>query len=149
MARPDIRVQHFIGCLNSPWEGVAGPNTPRTLEGVALYYNVPPDAEPMFEYPEFWLYARLFRMTNQSGKREFSLRVLWNEAPTGPRTIMMERLGKIRFGNFHPHVNAGWALRPMIFPGLGQYEFRLRIREQDVLGSRWRIVAREYIWITR
>jgi hypothetical protein len=26
-AGPDIQVQHFIGCLNAPWEGVPGPNT--------------------------------------------------------------------------------------------------------------------------
>lgn len=43
MANPKFSVQHFVACLNAPWEGTPGPNTLRTLGGVGYVYRVPPD----------------------------------------------------------------------------------------------------------
>jgi hypothetical protein len=64
MPRPKFVVQHFVACQNVSWEGLPGPRTARTLEGVIHCFGVAPTAEPEFEFPEVWLYARLFR-TNQ------------------------------------------------------------------------------------
>jgi hypothetical protein len=106
---------------------------------------VPPAAEPLFVFDEMWLYARLFRTNQGEGRREFSVRVVWLDAPGAPADVLTRRLTPVRFSNAEPVANAAWALRPVTFPGLGQYEFRLRTRVR----WRWRIVAREYIRIGR
>ena len=42
MARPKIEVKQFVVCRGAPWEGVPGPRTARTLEGVCHRIGVPP-----------------------------------------------------------------------------------------------------------
>lgn len=76
MARPKFRVHHFIACRNVPWEGTPGPITPRTLETVTSVYSVSPGAEAPFTFPEFWLYARLYRTNQGEGRRSFSVVVV-------------------------------------------------------------------------
>jgi hypothetical protein len=79
MPRPRFVVKHFIACTNASWEGLPGPRTARTLEGVSYAYKVPPDAEsPVIE---FWLYSRLLLLNRVSGERRFSVDIYWLDAP--------------------------------------------------------------------
>lgn len=148
-AGPDIKVHHFIGCLNAPWDGVPGPNTPRTLEGVALQYGVPPDAEPWFEFPEFWFYARIFRTSPVKGYRKFAIIVHRQHTDGRTTRIHQQKLGRVRFSRQHPNANVAWPIRMLRFPGLGYYEFRLAADVDTYLGTRYRVVAREYVEIVR
>jgi hypothetical protein len=149
MARPKFSVQHFVACLNAPWEGLPGPRTPRTLEGVHHVFAVPSGAEPSFSFDEIWLYARLFRTNQAEGRREFSVRLIWLDAPGSARHVFIRSLTPVRFSNREPIANVAWSLRPTLFPGLGQYEFRLRARVRRWSRTKHAIVAREFIRIER
>lgn len=149
MAKPKFSVQHFVACLNAAWEGLPGPRTARTLEGVHHAFTVSPSAEPPYSFDEIWLYARLFRTDQTEGRRDFSVRTVWLDAPGGAREVLTQRLTPVRLSNAEPVANAAWSIRPMTFPGLGQYEFRLRTRVRQFAGSRWLVVAREYIRIEK
>jgi hypothetical protein len=105
MARPKFYVQHFVACLNAAWEGLPGPRTARTLEGVIHRFGVPPSAEPEFLFDEVWLYARLFRTNQGEGTREFSIRVVWLDAPGGAREVLTQRFTPVRLSNVEPVAN--------------------------------------------
>jgi hypothetical protein len=145
MARPKFSVQHFVACLKAAWEGQPGPRTARTLEGVIHRFGVPPVAEPTFFFDEVWLYARLFRTNQIEGTRAFSVRLLWLDSPGGAIAVWTRRVSNVRFSNAEPVANVAWALRPVEFPGLGLYEFQLRVRRGARI--RRRVIAREYIRI--
>jgi hypothetical protein len=147
MARPKFSVQHFVACLSVSWEGFPGSKTARTLEGVIHRFSVATGAEPGFEFDEVWLYARLFRSNQVEGTRQFSVKLVWLDAPGGARDVLSRPLSIVRFTNAEPIVNMAWALRPIEFPGLGQYEFRLRTNVRRRVGTAQRIVAREFIQI--
>src|SRR5687767_12584915 len=119
MARPKFHVQHFLACLNAPWEGPPGPDTPRTLETVSFLYGVPPDAEFPVRFPEFWFYSRLFLQNATSGVRAFSVATIWQDAPGGERVVRTDRLSDIAFRADRPVVNRAWVVRPIEFPGVG------------------------------
>ena len=74
MARPRFHVQHFVACLNAVWQGPAGPRTHRDLEGVGFIYAVPPGTEAP-EFPELWLYSRLYLTNGVVGTRRLSIEV--------------------------------------------------------------------------
>ena len=141
MERPTFAVQHFLVCRRIEWEGLPGPNTARTLEGVIHHYEVAPDAEPWFEFDELWLYARLFRTNVIEGMRSFSVELLWLDAPGGELLVRTYASVSVRFTHIRPIVAVAWPLRPIRFPGLGRYKFCLR--------SGGRIVAREHLEIRR
>ena len=147
MARPKFSVQHFVACLNAAWEGLPGPRTARTLEGVHHVYAIPSNAEPPFSFDDFWLYARLFRTNLAEGVREFSVRLIWLDAPAGPRHVSTRPLTSVRFSDREPIANAAWSYRPALLPGRGQYEFRLRVRTRKWSRTRHAVVAREFIRI--
>ncbi|MBN9117765.1 MAG: hypothetical protein J0I06_01100, partial [Planctomycetes bacterium] len=84
MARPKLEVKHFIVCQAAPWDGVPGPHTPRTLEGVCHRYGVPPGTESPFEVEELWSYLRVFNMNAGAATVPFFLALLWTDAPGGP-----------------------------------------------------------------
>jgi hypothetical protein len=150
MAKPKFSVQHFIACLNAAWEGSPGSRTARTLEGVHHIFVVPPGAEPPFSFGEVWLYVRLFRTNQSEGRREFSVRLIWLDALGGPQHVFIRPLMPVRFSNQEPVANVAWAVRPVVFPGVGQYEFRLRARtRRKWSGTKHAIVAREFITIER
>jgi len=150
MVKPKFSVQHFVACLNAAWEGLPGPLTARTLEGVHHVFAVSPSTEPPFSFDEIWLYARLLRTNQAEGRRRFSVRLIWLDAPGGPRHVFIRPLMPVRFSNQEPVANVAWAIRPTVFPGLGQYEFRLRARtRRRWSGTNHAIVAREFVRIER
>ena len=155
MARPKFFVQHFMACRNAPWEGVAGPLTLRTLEGVGYRYTVPPDTEfPTEHLADFWLYARLILTNAVEGNRRFSLDVIWRDADgvtDRERSVWTDPkpLGTVRFSAARPVVNIGWKASPLVIPGTGRYTFRLYCRFDGWNGPERRTVAEEYVLVER
>jgi hypothetical protein len=136
MPRPNFSVQHFVACLNVSWEGLPGPNTPKTLEGVCHQYGVPTSTEPPLVFEVLWLFVRLFRMNDVEGYRDFSVNVVWLDHPDGRWLVSRRFLGQIRLSNAHPIADAAWAIRKLKFPGFGRYELQLRCLTRTVLGPR-------------
>jgi hypothetical protein len=149
MARPKFSVQHFIACLNAAWDGNPGPDTTRTLERVGYRYSIPSDVEFPFEELEFWIYARLFRTNTVNGIRTFSVDVIWHDSPGGVSRIGGRTLGTVRFSDQHPVVSAAWPVRPLLFPGIGMYEFQLLVEVRRSWGSEYKSIQSEFIRIER
>jgi hypothetical protein len=145
MARPKFFVQHFIACRNAAWDGPPGPNTTRTLEQVGFLYRVPPGTEAP-EFEEFWLYARMFVTNGATGRRTFSVEIARTGVPE-QQAFDTRSLGSVEFRNPTAAVNVAWALRPLRFPSVGDYTFRLMCEVSAVLKTEWRVVAREFIRI--
>ncbi len=149
MARPKFHVQHFVACLNAAWDGSAGPRTSRTLERVGYWYAIPPDTEFPFEELEFWVYARFYRVGSVNGSRIFSLDVFWHDAPGGVVQVGGRSLGSVRFSDREAIVSAAWPVRPLVFPGVGLYEFQLLVELHRSWGSERRPLRSEFIRIVR
>jgi hypothetical protein len=149
MAKPKFSVQHFVACLNAAWDGSAGPQTSRTLERVGYWYTIPPDTEFPFEGLEFWVYARFYRVGTVNGSRTFSLQVYWHDAPGGVTRIGGRSLGAVRFSDRYPVVSAAWPVRPVVYPGVGLYEFQLLVELNRVWGQESRVLCSEYVRIAR
>jgi hypothetical protein len=147
VAGPKFFVQHFVACLNAPWEGLPGPETPHTLETVAYVYGVPPDAEFPVWFAELWVYARLFSTSAAGGTRDFSVQMIWRDAPGGAWVVRTDILVPVTFRPNRGVVNRAWVIRPVEFPGPGVYEFRLLCHISHWSGSKRRRVASEFIRI--
>ncbi|MCI0703626.1 MAG: hypothetical protein L0241_21300 [Planctomycetia bacterium] len=149
MARPKLVIKHFIVCRAAPWEGPPGPHKPRTLEGVCHRIGVPPATEFPFEVEELWSYLRVFNMNAGAATIPFFLTLLWNDAPGRPQRLWTRPYAQIAFRSNRGVVEVAHSIRPVVFPGLGWYEFWLS-RE---LRLRWKtrrlIVAREELLIAR
>jgi hypothetical protein len=126
VARRKFAVQHFIACRNAPWDGLPGPRATRTLEQVGYFYRVPPGTEAP-EFEEFWLYTRLFLTNGVAGRREFLIEVARSGLPEHP-PFDTRTLGWVDFRPSLPVVNVAWPLRPLRFPSVGEYVFRLEVR---------------------
>jgi hypothetical protein len=142
-------VQHLVACLSAPWEGIPGPNTLRTLEGVGYTYRIPPDTEFPFEELEFWVYARFYRLGSFAGSRRFSLEVYWHDTAGQVVPVGGRSLGAVRFSSRHAVVSAAWPVRPLVFPGEGMYEFRLLIDRRRPWGIDRRPLRSEFVYIER
>jgi hypothetical protein len=147
MARPKFSVQHFVACLNTAWEGLPGPDTLRTLEGVGYVYRLPPDTEFPFEFDELWLYTRFFLLNSVAGTRTMWIEAVWLDHPTGAQVIATGPSVQVRFSATRNVQNVAMVLRPLRMPGSGRYEFRLMCQTRSWGGATGRLVSREYIRI--
>ena len=147
MARPKVSVQHFVVCRAAPWEGPAGPKTPRTLEGVSYRYGVPPGTEFPFEVEELWTYLRLFNMNGGVGSVPFFLALIWQDSSGGSRRVWTRQYARIPFRPNRAVVEAAFSIRPVTFPGPGWFEFRLLREVRLRIGSRRLVIAREHLLI--
>jgi hypothetical protein len=149
MARPKVDVKHFVVCRAASWDGLPGPRTPRTLEGVCYRYGVPPGTEFPFEVDELWTYLRAFNMNAGASTVPFFLGFIWTDAPGGPQRVWTRRYAQITFRSTHGVVEAAFSIRPVAFPGLGWYEFLLSREVRSRWKTRRLIVAREFLFLER
>ena len=147
MARPKIEVKQFVVCRAAPWEGPAGPRTPRTLEGVCHRIGVPPGTEFPFEVENLWTYLRLFNMNAGAGTVPMYLGLIWTDAPRGPRRMWTRSHVRIPFRSDRMVVETAVSVRGIAFPGSGWYEFRLMRELRLKWKTRRLIVAREQILV--
>lgn len=127
MARPKFFVQHFIACLNAGWQGPPGPLTPRDLEGVTSSYFVPPGTESP-EFPEFWVYARLYLTNGVTGRRTFSVDLARQSAADDQPAITTFGFTPVTFRTADAVVNVAWPLRPIVFPAVGPVRLSAAVR---------------------
>lgn len=116
---------HFlIPCRNAYLEGRAGPNTPRTLEGVAYSYPTEtPDGFPC--EAEFLLFARLAPERQRRFTTTLWLSLYWHGDPAGETVLWTRRLGDTTFRPDVPVRDVCWRVMATYeFPGW--YEFRLK-----------------------
>lgn len=144
MARPKFFVQHFVACLNASWQGPPGPRTYRDLEGVSDVYVVPPGTEAP-EFEEFWVYARLILTNGVSGGRTFAVEVARHTGDENEPAFSSYVFTPVMFRTRNSVVNVAWPLRPMTFPSAGEYVLRLLCEVKSWSGTRWKVVAREFI----
>ena len=117
---------------------------------MAHRFAVPASAEPPFEFEELWLYARMFRTNQAEGLRTFTARLVWLDSPPGERRVRdVWPLTPVRFTDALPVANVAWAIRPVTFPGLGLYEWRLVTPARKLGRVVSRVVAREYLQLER
>jgi hypothetical protein len=125
MPKPKIRLQHFIACSNILWEGLPGPKTSRTLEGVNHRVSFPPDTEPPLVIKYLWFYARLFRVNREIGTLRFRLEIQWYDHPNGEETYQHWDLDPVIIRGNGGVVNVAWLVRDLSLPGWGWYGFKL------------------------
>lgn len=151
----------FLACRRAEPEGPRGPGAlarlPYTLEGVSYTFRIDdPAAEPPFHIPELWLYLRFSRTTAAGFTRRLGLRVLAvNDDdtraavtyPAVPPTTGPFDLGVFPFPADSPVTSFPVAVRDLMLPRRGRYEFRLMERRTrpDWRGREWRRVASHFI----
>ena len=151
----------FLVCRQATPEGARGPGAlarlPYTLEGVTYTFRIDdPAAEPPFHGPELWLYLRFNRTSPVGFFRRFGLRVLALDDqnartpvpyPATPAATDPFDLGDFNFPTHSPVTSMAVAVRDLVLPRRGRYEFRLLVRRNkpNWRGSQWRWVASHYI----
>jgi hypothetical protein len=126
MARPKIRVQHFLVCRGVEVEGPAGPDNPYTLRNVFYRHFVRPEIEFPTELRELWLFCRLVNLNRGVGTVGFAVEVVWMDSPRGEELICVYPGLAAYFREELGMVSRAWRLSHVPLMGLGGYEFRLR-----------------------
>lgn len=119
-----LRVQHWIASLGTGVSTPVGGPSQYDLHGVCYSYTVPQGTPFPCSIPELCMFARFF---GGSGRRNFEVRVLWLDAPGGPRrleiygpyTVFFQPDALVRDYNFR--------LRNVPLQGAGRYAIRLRM----------------------
>lgn len=133
------RVQHFVACRRV--EVIrATRDAPYTLHEVNYRYVVPEDAEWPAKLPSLWLFARFM---NGTGKRHFTLGVIWLDGPQANETAVAYYDLPVQFPADAAVVARGWNVSGVRYPGPGRYAFRLSDDRRD------RLLAAEYIEVAR
>jgi hypothetical protein len=151
MARPSFVVQHLIFCTSVEYPDALRPQRHSTLNGVDFVFEIPPGAEPPIEPDEFWLYARFYSTSDDTGDTpRLSISCLWLDGPAGRKVKVWTRPpGRITFRRARAVVDRAWVFRntdsdkSFRFPGLGRYEFRLCHRARTWPNRR--VKANEFI----
>jgi hypothetical protein len=143
MARPKIRVQHFLACRGVEVEGSVEPDNPYTLRTVKYGYSVPADTEFPGELEEVWVFCRLLNLNGGTGRVEFVVEVVWIDGPNGEELTCYFPGLTAFFPPGETVLSRAWRFARIRVPGQGRYEFRLRAGRRD------RLVAQEFIQIER
>jgi hypothetical protein len=94
-----------MACLSATWDGPAGPETHRLLEGVSFIYTVPSNAEAPYEILEMWLYARLDTAEKTEDSHPFRVRLVWHDSPNGRREVWTRVVTPPRLANLVVNVS--------------------------------------------
>ncbi len=151
----------FLVCRRVEPQGQRGPGSlarlPYTLEGVTYTLRFDdPSIEPPAEIGELWLYTRFSRTSPTGFRRHIGLQVFALDDrnnptpvpyPADPPTTEPVDLGEFHFPDHSPVTGVPSAVRGLVLPRRGRYEFRLLVkrRKPDWRGSEWRQVATHYI----
>ena len=145
MAGRSLHAYVFVACTNASREGPAGHKTPRTLEGVSHVYGVPAAVEFPYE-ADFWFYLRLAYSGRVPSAKSLRLKLVWLDAPKGPREVWDRDFQGVKF-------RAGVTIKNLavpvncLFEGAGRYEFQVwyNVRREWESEGRPRLVARTYL----
>lgn len=149
----------FLVCRRIEPEEVRGPGSlarlPYTLEGVTYTFRFDEAVEPPAEIGELWLYTRFSRTSPNGFKRHLGLQVFALDArntrtpvpyPAAPPTMDPFDLGEFNFPEHSPVTSVPSAIRGLVLPRRGRYEFRLLVKRRKLnWRGEWRWVASHYI----
>jgi hypothetical protein len=151
----------FLVCRRIEPEGPYGPGAlarlPYTLEGVTYTFRFDdPAVEPPAETGELWLYTRFSRTTPTGFKRRLGLQVFALDDrntrtpvpyPADPPAFDPFDLGEFNFPDHSPVTSVPSAIRGLVLPRRGKYEFRLLVRRRkpNWRGNEWRRVASHFV----
>lgn len=154
MARPFV-VQHFVFCELIDYRNRARPHRNTILDGVDFVFGAPAGTEFPFDPDEFWLFARFYSTSDQTGDtRPLSVVCYWLDSPTGEEEVELwtRHLGPITFRTAYAAIDRTWVFRnpqdgekTYRFLGPGRYVFRLGHATKKY--PNWRVKATEYIQV--
>lgn len=143
MARPKVRVQHFLACRGASVEGLVSPSNPYTLNGVSYLFRLAADVEFPTTLSDAWVYCRVINDRADARRVEFAVEVVWLDGRDGEELTSYYPGINVTFRDGDPVTSRVWKLPYLRLFGEGRYELRLRS------GRRSRLVAREFIRIER
>lgn len=131
MARPKVRVQHFLACRGVEVEGPVEPDNPYTLHGVMYRFGVSPDTEFPTDLADLWAFCRFVNLSDRTGRVEFSVEVVWLDGRYGEESACYYPGLTAYFRTGMPVASYAWRLRKVTIPGPGRYELRLSSGRTD------------------
>lgn len=115
-------VQHFVACVRASVMQPAA-NNPYTLHDVGYYRMVPAAHEWPVRLDGLAVYACFY---NPRRIDEFTIQVVWLDAPDGRREVSEYRDLVVRARPGFDVLGWTWGLSVTRFPGGGRYALRLR-----------------------
>ena len=137
-----LRIQHWVACLEAQVESPAGPKNFYNLLRAGYTHTVPTDTE----FP--WSLSKLDMFARFSGGRkiaEFETHVVWVDAPEGPRTVEVYGPLLVAFRSDEPVRDVVFRLRQVPIIGVGRYCILLKA----IKPRRRRALASEYITVVQ
>ena len=119
MARPKIRVQHFLACRGAEVEGLAEPDNPYTLRSVRYRQFVAPDIEFPTTLGDLWVYCRMVNLNDGIGQIGFTVEVVWMDAPRGEELTCFYPELVTYFSPTEPVQSRAWRLPRVQVAGPG------------------------------
>jgi hypothetical protein len=122
--RERLHIQHWIACLETAVPPPVTVPSQYNLHGVCYSYTVPSGTTFPCSVPRLDMFARFF---GGSGPTEFEVRVIWLDAPGGPRRLEVYGPVTVTFQPSVPVRDFSFRLRNVPLAGPGRYEIRLRM----------------------
>lgn len=137
-----LRVQHWVACLEARVEPPVGPQNFYNLLRVGYTYTGAADTEFPWSVRRMDMFARFVRGV---GVAEFEIRLVWEDAPEGPREVENFGPWRIRFRPGDPTRDNVFRLLNVPIDGPGRYQLELQL----VKSGRNRLLAIEYFRVVR
>jgi hypothetical protein len=122
MAR-QLRVQHWVACLEAEVVPPAGPNNFYNLLRAGYVHQAPADTEFPWSLPRLEMFARFI---GGRGAADFEIRMLWVDAPRRARTVETFGPWRVSFRPGEPTRDVVFRLRNVPIEGPGRYGIELR-----------------------
>src|SRR4051794_24444049 len=120
MAR--LRVQHWVACLRGQVIPPVGPQNFYNLLGVGYTYTAAADTEFPWVVPRLDMFARFF---DGKGAADFEIRLIWADAPDGPREINTFGPWRVTFRPKEASRDHNFRLLNVPIIGVGRYQIEL------------------------
>ncbi len=137
-----LRIQHWVACLESQVEPPAGPKNFYNLLRVGYTHSVPTETEFPWSLSQLDMFARFVGGTKVV---EFETHVVWVDAPGGKRTVEIYGPFRVTFRHDEPVRDVVFRLRHVPIEGVGRYRILLRA----IKPLRRRPLAAEYITVVQ
>jgi hypothetical protein len=118
-----LRIQHWVACLEAEVEPPAGPKNFYNLVRVGYTHTIRTDTEFPWSLSQLDMYARFV-----GGKKvaEFETHIVWVDAPGGPRTVEVYGPLLVTFRSDEPVRDVVFRFRRVLIEGVGRYRILLR-----------------------
>lgn len=139
--RRQLRLQHWVACLQAEVEPPAGANNFYNLLRVGYVYRAAEDTEFPWDIPQLDLFARF---VDGVGAVDFEIEVEWADDPGRPAAVETYGPWRVTFRSGDPMRDAIFRLSHVPVGGLGWYHIRLL-----AVTPRRRLLATEYFVVVQ